>query len=65
MKAADGTAVTTDDYPRTEVAEQSLAALPPRFRHDGWVTAGNGAPPSDGSANCGTQGGQLSRSVAT
>jgi acetyl-CoA C-acetyltransferase len=32
------------------VTEHSLAALPPRFRPDGRVTAGNSAPLSDGAA---------------
>ncbi|MEU0099963.1 acetyl-CoA C-acyltransferase [Streptomyces sp. NPDC006267] len=50
VKAPDGTTVTTDDCPRTGVTGQSLAALPPRFRPDGRVTAGNSAPLSDGAA---------------
>ncbi|WP_327184478.1 acetyl-CoA C-acyltransferase [Streptomyces sp. NBC_01334] len=50
VKVPDGTTATVDDCPRTGVSEQSLAALPPRFRPDGRVTAGNSAPLSDGAA---------------
>lgn len=50
VKAPDGTTATTDDCPRRGVTRQSLAALPPRFRPDGRVTAGNSAPLSDGAA---------------
>ncbi|MFD5147751.1 acetyl-CoA C-acyltransferase [Streptomyces sp. NPDC058401] len=50
IKAPDGRTATADDCPRTGVTEQSLAALPPRFRPDGRVTAGNSAPLSDGAA---------------
>ncbi|MFD9542443.1 acetyl-CoA C-acyltransferase [Streptomyces sp. NPDC060022] len=50
VKAPDGTTATTDDCPRRGVTQQSLAALPPRFRPDGRVTAGNSAPLSDGAA---------------
>ncbi|NEA61607.1 acetyl-CoA C-acyltransferase [Streptomyces sp. SID12488] len=50
VKTPDGTTATADDCPRTGVTPQSLAALPPRFRPDGRVTAGNSAPLSDGAA---------------
>ncbi|MFC8438199.1 acetyl-CoA C-acyltransferase [Streptomyces griseoincarnatus] len=50
IKLPDGTTATTDDCPRTGVSEESLAVLPPRFRPDGRVTAGNSAPLSDGAA---------------
>ncbi|WP_393087392.1 acetyl-CoA C-acyltransferase [Streptomyces sp. LN704] len=50
IKTMDGTTATADDCPRTGVTQQSLAALPPRFRPDGRVTAGNSAPLSDGAA---------------
>ncbi|MFF1675105.1 acetyl-CoA C-acyltransferase [Streptomyces sp. NPDC058256] len=50
VKVPDGTTVTSDDCPRTGVTVQSLAALTPRFRPDGRVTAGNSAPLSDGAA---------------
>ncbi|WP_327381577.1 hypothetical protein [Streptomyces sp. NBC_01207] len=44
VKLPDGTTNTADDCPRTGVSEQTLAALPPRFRPDGRVAAGNSAP---------------------
>ncbi|MDF9813061.1 acetyl-CoA C-acyltransferase [Streptomyces sp. SPB162] len=50
VKTPDGTTATADDCPRTGVTQQSLAALPPRFRPDGRITAGNSAPLSDGAA---------------
>ncbi|MCX4767701.1 acetyl-CoA C-acyltransferase [Streptomyces sp. NBC_01275] len=50
IKIPDGATATADDCPRTGVTRQSLAALPPRFRSDGGVTAGNSAPLSDGAA---------------
>ncbi|MET9496893.1 acetyl-CoA C-acyltransferase [Streptomyces sp. NPDC006552] len=50
VKTPDGTTATTDDCPRTGVTPQTLAALPPRFRTGGRVTAGNSAPLSDGAA---------------
>jgi len=50
IKTPDGSTATADDCPRTAVTQQSLAALPPRFRPDGRVTAGNSAPLSDGAA---------------
>jgi len=50
VKTPDGTTVTRDDCPRAGVTTRALAALPPRFREDGRVTAGNAAPLSDGAA---------------
>ncbi|MGW0570823.1 acetyl-CoA C-acyltransferase [Streptomyces tauricus] len=50
IKTPDGTTATADDCPRTGVTQQNLAALPPRFRPDGHITAGNSAPLSDGAA---------------
>ena len=50
VKAPDGSTATTDDCPRTGVTEATLAVLPPRFRPDGRITAGNSAPLSDGAA---------------
>ncbi|MFI9100046.1 acetyl-CoA C-acyltransferase [Streptomyces fildesensis] len=50
VKSPDGTTTATDDCPRTGVTAQTLAALPPRFRPDGRITAGNSAPLSDGAA---------------
>jgi acetyl-CoA C-acetyltransferase len=50
IKTPDGTTATADDCPRSGVTPHSLAALPPRFRTDGRVTAGNSAPLSDGAA---------------
>ncbi|GAA1192821.1 acetyl-CoA C-acetyltransferase [Kitasatospora gansuensis] len=50
VKAPDGSTATADDCPRTGVTVETLAALAPRFRPDGRVTAGNSAPLSDGAA---------------
>ncbi|MCM2423637.1 acetyl-CoA C-acyltransferase [Streptomyces sp. RKAG293] len=50
VKSPDGTTTATDDCPRTGVTAQTLAALAPRFRPDGRITAGNSAPLSDGAA---------------
>ncbi|MDL2075818.1 acetyl-CoA C-acyltransferase [Streptomyces sp. GXMU-J15] len=50
VKTADGNTTAADDCPRTGVTQESLAVLPPRFRPDGRVTAGNSAPLSDGAA---------------
>lgn len=46
----DGTYVDTDDCPRSNVTLQAVAALPPVFRPDGTVTAGNACPLNDGAA---------------
>jgi acetyl-CoA C-acetyltransferase len=46
----DGTAVAADDGPRPGTTIEALAALPPAFRPDGTVTAGNCCPLNDGAA---------------
>ncbi|MFY1655481.1 acetyl-CoA C-acetyltransferase [Solwaraspora sp. WMMB762] len=46
----DGTVVTADDGPRPGVTLDAVAALAPRFRPDGTVTAGNACPLNDGAA---------------
>jgi acetyl-CoA C-acetyltransferase len=46
----DGTVVTADDGPRPGTTIESVAALPPVFRPDGTVTAGNCCPLNDGAA---------------
>ncbi|HEX7167051.1 MAG TPA: acetyl-CoA C-acyltransferase [Acidimicrobiales bacterium] len=46
----DGTVVTTDDCPRPDTQLEKLASLPPAFRPDGQVTAGNSCPLNDGAA---------------
>jgi acetyl-CoA C-acetyltransferase len=50
IKIPTGLHVTADDCPRPGVTPATLAGLPPRFRPDGRVTAGNSAPLSDGAA---------------
>ncbi|MET4926257.1 acetyl-CoA C-acyltransferase [Streptomyces sp. PSRA5] len=50
VKTPHGATAGTDDCPRTGVTPQTLAALPPRFRPGGRVTAGNSSPLSDGAA---------------
>ena len=47
---ADGTVVTQDDGPRPGTTLEAVAALPPVFRADGTVTAGNCCPLNDGAA---------------
>ena len=47
---ADGSAVDTDDGPRADTSLERLAVLPPVFRPDGLVTAGNSCPLNDGAA---------------
>jgi acetyl-CoA C-acetyltransferase len=44
------TVVTKDDGPRPGTTIEKLAALPPAFRPDGTVTAGNACPLNDGAA---------------
>ncbi len=46
----DGTVVAADDGPRAGVTLEGMAALPPAFRPDGLVTAGNACPLNDGAA---------------
>ena len=47
---ADGTVVTKDDGPRAGTTVEKLATLPPAFKPDGSVTAGNSCPLNDGAA---------------
>jgi acetyl-CoA C-acetyltransferase len=47
---ADGTTVSRDDGPRPNTTLERLAALPPAFKEDGVVTAGNSCPLNDGAA---------------
>jgi acetyl-CoA C-acetyltransferase len=46
----DGTVVAADDGPRAGTTLEKVAALPPVFRPDGTVTAGNCCPLNDGAA---------------
>ncbi|MGC8481622.1 MAG: acetyl-CoA C-acyltransferase [Acidimicrobiales bacterium] len=46
----DGTVITTDDGPRANTSLERLGELPPVFRPDGSVTAGNSCPLNDGAA---------------
>ena len=46
----DGTVVDTDDGPRPSSTLEKLASLPPAFKPDGKVTAGNSCPLNDGAA---------------
>ncbi len=45
-----GGVMTRDDGPRPNTTLEKLAALPPAFRPDGVVTAGNACPLNDGAA---------------
>ena len=46
----DGTLATSDDGPRPGTTYEKLATLPPAFKEDGRVTAGNACPLNDGAA---------------
>jgi acetyl-CoA C-acetyltransferase len=46
----DGTEVAKDDGPRASSTLEKLSQLPPAFREDGKVTAGNSCPLNDGAA---------------
>jgi len=46
----DGTVVSIDDGPRPGTTLEAVSALPPAFRADGTVTAGNCCPLNDGAA---------------
>ncbi len=46
----DGTVVSKDDGPRPNTTLERLADLPPAFKPDGRVTAGNACPLNDGAA---------------
>ncbi|MCM3925481.1 acetyl-CoA C-acetyltransferase [Frankia sp. AiPs1] len=50
VRLPDGTVVDADDGPRPGTTIDALAALPPVFRPDGTVTAGNACPLNDGAA---------------
>jgi acetyl-CoA C-acetyltransferase len=47
---ADGTVIDKDDGPRPNTTLEKLAELPPAFKPDGRVTAGNACPLNDGAA---------------
>ncbi|MDQ4145222.1 MAG: acetyl-CoA C-acyltransferase [Actinomycetota bacterium] len=49
-KKADGTTVEADDGPRPSSSLEKLSSLPPAFKPDGRVTAGNSCPLNDGAA---------------
>jgi acetyl-CoA C-acetyltransferase len=50
MEVPDGRVISTDDGPRPNTTLEKLAELPPAFRPDGRVTAGNSCPLNDGAA---------------
>jgi acetyl-CoA C-acetyltransferase len=50
VKLTDGTLVAKDDGPRPSSTLEKLAQLPPAFKEDGKVTAGNSCPLNDGAA---------------
>jgi acetyl-CoA C-acetyltransferase len=50
VKLEDGSEVAKDDGPRPSSTLEKLAELPPAFREDGKVTAGNSCPLNDGAA---------------
>jgi acetyl-CoA C-acetyltransferase len=50
VKLPDGTEVAKDDGPRAGSTVEKLAQLPPAFKEDGKVTAGNSCPLNDGAA---------------
>jgi acetyl-CoA C-acetyltransferase len=50
VELADGTPVAKDDGPRASSTLEKLASLPPVFKEDGKVTAGNSCPLNDGAA---------------
>jgi len=47
---SDGTVIDTDDGPRPGTTLEKVSTLPPVFRPDGTVTAGNCCPLNDGAA---------------
>jgi acetyl-CoA C-acetyltransferase len=49
-KKDDGTVVDKDDGPRASSTLEKLSQLPPAFKPDGIVTAGNSCPLNDGAA---------------
>jgi acetyl-CoA C-acetyltransferase len=50
IELPDGRTITTDDGPRPNTTLEKLAELPPAFKPDGSVTAGNSCPLNDGAA---------------
>jgi acetyl-CoA C-acetyltransferase len=50
VKLPDGTLVAKDDGPRASSTLEKLSQLPPAFRENGKVTAGNSCPLNDGAA---------------
>jgi acetyl-CoA C-acetyltransferase len=50
VKLPDGSLVAKDDGPRASSTLEKLAELPPAFKEDGKVTAGNSCPLNDGAA---------------
>src|SRR6185503_12210583 len=50
VELPDGTLVAKDDGPRASSTLEKLSELPPAFREDGKVTAGNSCPLNDGAA---------------
>lgn len=50
FRLEDGTHINQDDGPRPGTTTEKLASLPPAFKPDGMVTAGNACPLNDGAA---------------
>jgi acetyl-CoA C-acetyltransferase len=50
IEVPDGRLIRDDDGPRPNTTMEKLAELPPAFKPDGSVTAGNSCPLNDGSA---------------
>jgi acetyl-CoA C-acetyltransferase len=50
IELPDGRTITNDDGPRPNTTLEKLAELPPVFKPDGSVTAGNSCPLNDGAA---------------
>jgi acetyl-CoA C-acetyltransferase len=50
IEVPDGRVIRDDDGPRPNTTMEKLAELPPAFKPDGSVTAGNSCPLNDGSA---------------
>jgi acetyl-CoA C-acetyltransferase len=50
IELPDGRTIASDDGPRPNTTLEKLAELPPAFKPDGRVTAGNSCPLNDGSA---------------
>jgi acetyl-CoA C-acetyltransferase len=50
IEVPDGRTIDTDDGPRPNTTIEKLAELPPVFKPEGTVTAGNSCPLNDGSA---------------